>query len=489
MAEFFHYHKKKESNLALKSLWYHYVTSDLNLPKDDNRFRRVYLINTLSLVMILALSFYIFFNIFYTHLFLLALIEMGTLLFAFIPIFILRRLHNVELAATLVTINLFLLMVLFIYSQKHNDYALAQAVFLPTFAIFLKGKKYGLIYSFIFIAIILYIAWSGIGVWEAVPFTMTSFTNLTTTYILIIFMLYYFESSRKEAFNFVKQASEREYQNNLKLHEKTILLNHANEELMLFKTDLENKVDGMLSEKRAQEQILVQQSKMASMGEMMSAITHQWKQPLTTTSAIINNIKIEEALTEKPNEGFLKSMEKIEEQLDYMNQTILDFSNFFKPKKSKEIFHLKDTTLSVIKLLRSQFHSKDITIETQFDDNTLSVESYKNEFIQVILNLLSNAKDAIEEQIAKGDLGKGKGEIKLNIFLQEGKIHLTVEDNGGGIPPKIIKDIFSPYFTTKEKNNGTGIGLYMSKIIIEESMLGSLSVSNGEKGAIFTIIL
>lgn len=440
--------------------------------------------------MILALSFYIFFNIFHTHLFLLAFIEIATLIFAFIPIYILRRLHNVELAATLVTINLFLLLVLFIYSQKHHDYALAQAVFLPTIAIFLKGKKYGLIYSFIFIAIILYIAWGGIDVWEPVAFTLTSFINLATSYIIIIIiMLYYFESSRKEAFNFVKQASEREYQNNLRLHEKTILLNHANEELKLFKTDLESKVDEMLAEKRVQEQILVQQSKMASMGEMMSAITHQWKQPLTTTSAIINNIKTEEALLEKPNEGFLKNIEKIEDQLDYMNQTILDFSNFFKPQKNRERFYLQATILSIIKLFQSQFLSKNLTIKTQFDDKALSIESYKNEFIQVILNLLSNAKDAIEEQVLKGTLEKGGGEINLKLFLHEEKLHITVEDNAGGISPKIMEDVFKPYFTTKDESRGTGIGLYMSRIIIEESMHGILEVNNGEKGALFTIIL
>ena len=475
--------------MSVKTLWHHYVTSDLNLPKDDSRYRRVYLINTLSLLLISALFFYIFFNIFYTHLFLLAFIEIGTLIFAFIPIIILRKLHNVELAATLVTINLFLLMVVFIYTQKHHDYALAQAVFLPTFAIFLKGKKFGLIYSFIFISIVLYIASTGIDTWEPAPFTITSFTNLLTTYLFIIIMVYYFESSRKEAFACIQNASDREYQNNLKLHEKTILLDHANKELKVFKTDLESKVDDMLSEKNAQDQILVQQSKMAAMGEMMSSITHQWKQPLTTTSAIINNMKIEESMLEEPHENFLIAMDKIEYQLDFMNQTINDFSNFFKPKKVKESFNISASILNVIKLLQSQFSSKRIVIHTEFEDKALTILSFKNEFIQVILNLLTNAKDAIDERVLTGVLKQGQGEITLKLFTKESKIYITVEDNAGGISPKIIDDIFKPYFTTKDDDIGTGIGLYMSKIIIEESMQGSLSVSNGDRGAIFTIIL
>ena len=475
--------------MSVKSLWYHYVTSDLKLPKDDSRYRRVYLINALSLLMITALTFYVFFNIFYTHLFILALIEVGTLIFAFIPIFILRRLKNVELAATLVTINLFILMVLFIYGQKHHDYALAQAVFLPTFAIFLKGKKYGLIYSFIFISIVLYIASTGIDTWEPVPFTLTSFINLTTTYLFIIIMVYYFESSRKEAFTFIKEASDREYQNNLSLHEKTIMLNHANEELLLFKSNLESKVDAMLIEKGAQEHILIQQSKMAAMGEMMSSITHQWKQPLTTTSAIVNNLKIEESLRDDSHQDFIKGMEKIEDQLHFMNQTINDFSNFFKPKKTKESFILSETIKSVIKLLQSQFHSKNITIHTDFEDEKLSIVSYKNEFIQVILNILSNAKDAIDERTQMNIMKYGEGEIRIKVLSKNSKIYITIEDNAGGIPPKIIQEIFKPYFTTKAEDKGTGIGLYMSKIIIEDSMQGLLEASNGEKGAFFTIIL
>lgn len=475
--------------MTLKSLWYHYITSDLNLPKDDSRFRRIYLINILSLVMILALSFYIFFNVFYTKLFLLAFIEIAVLIFAFIPICILRRLHNVELAATLVTINLFILMVLFIYMQKNNDYALAQAVFLPTFAIFLKGKRFGIIYSLIFISIILYIAWSGLGVWEPAPYNLTSFINLTTTYILIIGMLYYFESSRKEAFEFVKEASERAYQNNLKLHEKSILLEHANKELMLFKTDFEGNVDGMLTEKRAQEEILVQESKMASMGEMISVITHQWEQPLAVATDLVSNIKREESLCENTDATFLKNIEKLETQLNYMNQTILDFSNFFKPTKSKEHFTIATTILNVIQLLQSQFNSNDISIQTQFDDDSISIESYKNEFTQVIFNLLSNAKSAIDKQVLQGGLEKGKGEIQLHLFRSGSKIYLTIEDNAGGIDPQIMNKIFNPYFTTKKDNNGTGIGLYMSKITIQERMHGSLDVRNGEKGAIFTIIL
>ncbi len=475
--------------MSIHLAWKSFVTSDLNLPKDDSRYRRVYLINTISLLVITALIFYIIFNLLVTKLYMLAFFEAIVLIIAFIPVFILRKIHNVELAATIVTINLFILLIFFIYDQNHNDYALAQAVFLPTLAIFLKGKRFGLIYSSIFIALVLMIAYQGINVWEPVPFTFTSFVNLFTTYLFVIIMVYYFESSRKEAFTFIKEASEREYQNNLKLHEKTILLNHANVELMEYKTDLEKKVDEMVEAKRAQDHILTQQSKMAAMGEMMSAITHQWKQPLTTTSSIVGNIKVEEQFKENPNEKIIDNMNKIEYQLNFMNQTINDFSNFFKPEKTKEPFNLAQVCRTVIKLLQSQLYSKNIQLHTQFEDEDLQVTSYKNEFIQVLLNIINNAKDAIMEQIREDKLSSGGGNIHLKTFSNQGKIYITIEDNAGGIPQKVLPHIFEPYFTTKTVSNGTGIGLYMSKAIIEESMGGSLTATNGEDGAIFTIIL
>jgi signal transduction histidine kinase len=473
----------------MKTVWDSFVTSGLNLPRDDSRYRKVYLINTLSLLVISALIFYIIFNLTVTGLYVLAFVEAAVLVVATIPIFILRKVQNVELAATIVTINLFILLIFFIYDQKHHDYALAQAVFLPVLAIFLKGKRFGLIYALSFIAIVLFIAYGGIDVWEPVPFTFTSFVNLISTYLFVIIMIYYFENSRKEAFGFLKKAREREYQNNLKLHEKTILLNHANEELRDYKIDLEKKVDSMLEAKRAQDHILIQQSKMAAMGEMMSAITHQWKQPLTTTAAIVGNIKLEEEFKEKPNSHILTNMDKIQDQLNFMNQTINDFSNFFKPQKTKEIFVLSNTCMSVVKLIESQLQAKSIKLSTHFEDETLSITNYKNEFIQVLLNIINNAKDALESKIALHSIQKGEGSIKLSTFTKGDYIYITIEDNAQGIPESIIDKIFDPYFTTKSESMGTGIGLYMSKSIVEESMGGSLKVTNGEHGAIFTIKL
>lgn len=475
--------------MALRSLWNNYVTSNLSLPKDDSRFRQVYLINTLSLVMITALFFYIFFNLFVSKLYILAFVEMVVFVVAFIPIVILRKLQNVSLAATLVTINLFLLMLFFIYENGHKDYALAQAVFLPVMAIFLKGKRFGLLYSLLFISIILYIAYNGVNVWEAAPFTITSFTNLLSLYIVVIMMVYFFESSRKEAFSFIKEASEREHKNNLKLHEKSILLHRANEELTLYKKDLEAEVNKILAEKQAQEETLKQQSKMATMGEMISSIAHQWKQPLTATASIVNTIKMTEQCNETPNQVYLDYMEKIDKQIEFMNETIRDFSNFFKPHKVSESFNVSSLMQSVEKLLSAQYAEAKIDLITEFEDEEIMLKSFKNELIQVLINILNNAKDAVNEKLEAKLLAEGSGWVKMKMFKKESHIIITIEDNAGGIPPKILPNIFTPYFTTKSADKGTGIGLYMSQNIVEQSLQGNLSAQNGENGAIFTITL
>jgi signal transduction histidine kinase len=475
--------------MSIASLWNSYVSSNLNLPKDDSRFRQVYLINTLSLVMITALTFYIFFNLFVSKLYVLAFVEMVVLFAAFIPIIILRKLQNVNLAATLVTINLFLLMVFFIYDNGHKDYALAQAVFLPVMAIFLKGKRFGLLYSLLFISIILYIAFHGLNVWEPAPFTVTSFTNLISLYLVVIVMVYFFESSRKEAFTFIKKASDREHKNNLKLHEKTILLNRANEELNLYKTDLEAQVEKILAEKQAQEEILKQQSKMAAMGEMISSIAHQWKQPLAATASIVNTIKVSEQFNDVPNQNYLDQMAKIEKQLDFMNETITDFSNFFKPHKVSEIFNLSSLLTSVNKLLSAQFAESKIELKTDFENENITLKSFKNELSQVLINILNNAKDAINEKLDAKLLVEGSGWVEVKMFKKDDAIIITIEDNAGGIPATVLPNIFTPYFTTKSAEKGTGIGLYMSQNIVEQSLNGDISVTNGENGAIFTITL
>jgi signal transduction histidine kinase len=164
-----------------------------------------------------------------------------------------------------------------------------------------------------------------------------------------------------------------------------------------------------------------------------------------------------------------------------MSSTIDDFRNFFKPNKSKEKFNIFKIVDEVLNVLSFDLRYKNIKV-TKVGDN-FSLYLFKNEFKQVLLNLLNNAKDEI--------LKRGQnyiGEVDIKCYMKDNKKIIIIEDNAGGVPKEIINRIFEPYFTTKEQTQGTGIGLYMSKMIIEKNMNGTLDVSNTERGAKFSII-
>jgi polar amino acid transport system substrate-binding protein len=239
-----------------------------------------------------------------------------------------------------------------------------------------------------------------------------------------------------------------------------------------------------LSELKEKEGLLFQQSKLALMGEMMSAIAHQWRQPLNAIAA--QNIKAEMILElndKITTQQYIPISTGIENQLNYMSKTIDDFRDFFIPNKKKIDFSVTESIQNVYDLLIPQFKSNNIKVTLDCED--VMVSGFQNEFIQVIINIMNNAKDALVSKNNDAD----KNIIITVSALKEKKIQITISDNGGGIKEDIIEKIFDPYFTTKFKSQGTGIGLYMSKMIIEKSMGGKLSVQNSNDGAIFKILI
>jgi C4-dicarboxylate-specific signal transduction histidine kinase len=248
-------------------------------------------------------------------------------------------------------------------------------------------------------------------------------------------------------------------------------------ELQALNEGLEKKVQEAILESRKKDNALQQQSKMASMGEMIGAIAHQWRQPLTAVSISIQNLKydykagdIDEAFIDE----FIEENKKI---IKFMSKTIDDFRNFFRVDKEKIDFQIKETIESVISMQSAQLTAN--KIELELDGDEFEYFGLQSEFQQVILNLINNAKDILVEK----EISNPK--IKVQI---DAKNHLVkISDNGGGIPDDIIDRVFEPYFTTKEQGKGTGMGLYMSKMIIEENMGAILRVENVGDGAIFTI--
>jgi len=238
-----------------------------------------------------------------------------------------------------------------------------------------------------------------------------------------------------------------------------------------------------LSDLKEKESLLFQQSKMALMGEMMSAIAHQWRQPLNTIAAL--NLKVETLLEFNEtinNQQYSVVSKEIETQLNYMSKTIDDFRDFFVPNKRKVNFSISKAIKDVYDMLSPQFKTYDILVT--LDTQSIVVCGYPNEFKQVLINIINNSKDAILSKKRKSKFIHIKAEKDI-----EKKALISISDNGGGIDEEIISKIYDPYFTTKFKSQGTGIGLYMSKMIIEKSMSGKLSVSNSKEGVIFEILI
>ena len=250
---------------------------------------------------------------------------------------------------------------------------------------------------------------------------------------------------------------------------------------------LQKEMESKLKEK---EILLIQKSKMAAMGEMIENIAHQWRQPLSLISVVSSTLLLQKKLDMHiPKDEECEQLTKIGDTVNYLSQTIDDFRSFFKEKKLKENFLLEDCYKKVLNLMSSNFKAMQIDVIENIEN--VEIETFENELIQVIMNILTNAKDVL--------LSEGNDFRKLifiEIYKENDKSIFSIKDNAGGIPIENIEKIFEPYFTTNG-DEGTGIGLHMSKEIIQNHMNGELKVENSTfdyqgkeyKGAKFTIIL
>ncbi|MFY9080690.1 sensor histidine kinase [Aliarcobacter butzleri] len=242
-------------------------------------------------------------------------------------------------------------------------------------------------------------------------------------------------------------------------------------------TELEEKVIVETSKQKEQEQLLIQQTRLAAMGEMIGNIAHQWRQPLNALGLILQNFKFSYEIGELDEKMIDKSVKKATMLTENMSKTIDDFRNFFRPNKAKENFKINEGITKAVELIESTFEHNNIKLEKDFVSSEIEFFGFANEFSQVILNLLTNAKDAVLENKIENPL------IIIQTKIDDEYIYISIKDNGLGIKDEIINKIFEPYFTTKDEGKGTGIGLYMSKIIIENNMNGKIEVKNEQNGA------
>lgn len=237
------------------------------------------------------------------------------------------------------------------------------------------------------------------------------------------------------------------------------------------------------SELEYQKTMLYQQSKLAAMGEMIDNIAHQWKQPLNMLGVIIQDTEYDYR-SGKVDDAYMHTMSaESMEQIMFMSQTIEDFRNFVKPDRGDAPFDLNQAVSESLNLLCGMFDAHNVMIDVAYSDEALNVYGSISEFKQVIINLLHNARDALDESKPSSP------KITIRLFMEGSHAVLSVQDNGGGIPEQVIQRVFEPYFTTKEEGKGSGIGLYMSYAIIRTKMGGTINVSNQEGGALFRIAI
>ncbi len=245
---------------------------------------------------------------------------------------------------------------------------------------------------------------------------------------------------------------------------------------------LEKKVLEEIDKNREKEQLLVHKSRLIALGEMMSNISHQWRQPLSELASILMNIKFKYKMKLLNDEEMDKKSKEAEVILEYMSHTIDGFRNFYMPKKDKQEFELYRCIEAVMTIISSTLSNNNIKVEIDISRD-IKLNTYLNELEQVVLNIVSNAKDVLISKNIKNPL------IKISAIKDEKHIILYIEDNAGGITVKPKGKIFEPYFTTKANSDGTGIGLYMSKIIVDKNMKGILRVRNTKDGAKFGILI
>jgi C4-dicarboxylate-specific signal transduction histidine kinase len=285
-------------------------------------------------------------------------------------------------------------------------------MFVPVFSFLLAGKRWGLLYFFIHVTLLLAISIDGLSHWEAAPYSQNAIFRILLATISLGFFMYFYENSRFKGYSFLQSSLESEERHKEELAAANEELNTVIDELHNYREHLEQKVEEEIQKRQSNQALLAQQSKMAALGEMLASIGHQWKQPLAVISAINTQIAIKSSIDQLTDEKVQEFTQSTEDQVVFMTQTLADLSNFFKPDKVRERFYIHEAIKSILNLFENLYNSQDVHIHLDIKD-PIEIDSYRNEFRQVILNIINNARDVIIEKNPK------KRDIDFSIYQKE----------------------------------------------------------------------
>jgi signal transduction histidine kinase len=302
------------------------------------------------------------------------------------------------------------------------------------------------------------------------PYSSAEFITLLASFFITTFIMYMYEK--------VKEQEKIRLQSYNTLLKKEV--NKQTHQLQKLNETLQERVKEELEKQQAQEQMLLCQNRMANMGIMIDSIAHQWRQPLMHINSILMNIS---RVTEtQPNniEYIDNKVNDIFEITQHMSQTIGDFRELFSPEKEKKVFKIEVIIENILNLLKNNLKEIHVNVHLQ---NITEIKSYPNELSQVLLIILQNAIEAFKERSVVNKI------INLSLYENEKYIYINIDDTAQGISPEALDNIFKPYFSTKKEHSGTGLGLYIAKIIMERSLKGKILATNQENGASFKLIL
>lgn len=359
----------------------------------------------------------------------------------------------------------FLLYVFIIFFHvPQNSLNILWVIFTPVLIFFFLNRQAGIIVFLFIFSFICYLILSGYH------YNIAEFITLISSFLVTSFMMYMYENMKES-----ETKRLREYTRTLQKE-----VEYRTKEISLLNTQLKQRVQEEIQKQQSQEQMLLCQNRRANMGLMIDSIAHQWRQPLMHINTILMNIS-------RVTETNPHNVEYIDNKIDdifvvteQMSQTINDFRNLFNPDKEKVTFLIENLIDSVLTLLMNRLKEIDVEVKIL---NSLKINTYQNELSQAIIIILHNAIEALNiNQVSNK-------KITLTLLKDHDKLNIIICDNAGGIPIQNLSSIFQPYFSTKKELSGSGLGLYIAKIIVERSIQGSIQVKNIQHGAQFTLCI